>query len=73
MRVCHHARMTAFLTLREVEALTKLSRSTIERLERAGKFPHRRRVSARAVRWTAADIEKWLRGGGVAHAGYSAE
>jgi predicted DNA-binding transcriptional regulator AlpA len=57
--------MNGLLTLREVENLTRLSRSTIERLERAGKFPHRRRVSTRAVRWTATDIERWLCGGGV--------
>ncbi len=54
--------MNGLLTLREVESLTRLSRSTIERLERAGKFPARRRVSTRAVRWPAADVETWLRG-----------
>jgi predicted DNA-binding transcriptional regulator AlpA len=54
--------MNGLLTLREVEDLTRLSRSTIERLERAGKFPVRRRVSTRAVRWPAAEVERWLCG-----------
>lgn len=54
--------MQTLLKLREVEARTKLSRSTIDRLERAGKFPPRRHVSARAVRWLAAEIDEWVRG-----------
>jgi prophage regulatory protein len=54
--------MTGLLTLRDVEELTRLSRSTIERLERAGKFPLRRRVSTRAVRWAEAEVERWLCG-----------
>jgi prophage regulatory protein len=58
--------MSGLLTLREVESLTRLSRSTIERLERAGRFPPRRRVSTRAVRWPAAEVERWLCGEVVA-------
>ena len=34
-----YALMQSLLTLRDIESLTKLSRSTIERLERAGRFP----------------------------------
>lgn len=43
-----------------------LSRMTIDRLERAGRFPQRRRVSARAVRWLATEVDEWMRrsGGG---------
>jgi predicted DNA-binding transcriptional regulator AlpA len=57
--------MNGLLTLKEVESLTRLSRSTIERLERAGKFPLRRRVSKRAVRWPAQQVERWLCGEAV--------
>lgn len=54
--------MNGLLTIHQVEELTRLSRTTIARLERAGKFPARRRVSTRAVRWPAAEVEKWLCG-----------
>lgn len=64
MRVCDAARVQTLLTLREVEALTKLSRSTIDRLERDGRFPARRRVAARAVRWLASDVDEWVRSTG---------
>jgi prophage regulatory protein len=39
---------------------TKLSRSTIWRLERAGKFPARRQLSANAVGWLRSEVEAWL-------------
>jgi len=63
--------MDGLLRLREVESLTKLSRATIERLERAGKVPLRRRVSARAVRSLAAEVDLWLRGEAEAAAHHS--
>jgi predicted DNA-binding transcriptional regulator AlpA len=59
-----NARMGTLLTLRDVESLTKLSRSTIDRLEREGKFPPRRHVSSRAVRWLGDEVEAWMRRGG---------
>jgi len=45
----------------DVCAATKLSRSTIWRLERDGRFPRRVKLSIRAVGWRAADIEAWLK------------
>jgi predicted DNA-binding transcriptional regulator AlpA len=49
------------LRARDVQRLTGLSRSTLWRMERAGAFPARRQLSARAVGWIAREIEGWLR------------
>lgn len=43
----------------EVQTLTGLSRSTIDRLERAGGFPRRVILSENAVGWRKADILAW--------------
>ncbi len=48
------------LTQKQVVDLVGLSRTTIWRLERAGKFPRRRQVSTKAVRWNQAEIEDWI-------------
>jgi len=42
----------------EVRRLTRLSRSTIWRMESAGQFPARRQLSARAVGWVASEVEE---------------
>ena len=49
-----------FLTRQEVQALTKLSRSTIYRLMRAGEFPEPIRIARRSVRWHVSEIENYL-------------
>lgn len=46
-----------FPALREA---VSLSRATIFRLEREGKFPARRKLSSRSVGWLRADVEKWI-------------
>ncbi|MGH8311510.1 MAG: helix-turn-helix transcriptional regulator, partial [Steroidobacteraceae bacterium] len=51
----------ALLRLRQVQRLTGLSRSTIYRLERAGAFPSRVRLSARASAWPADEVGAWVR------------
>ena len=48
------------LRLRDVENATGLSRSTIYRHMKAGKFPKPRRTCGRTVRWLSKDIEAWL-------------
>mgnify|MGYP002813704002 CR=1 FL=1 len=48
------------LRLREVCGLTGLSRTTIWRLERAGTFPSRIRLSENSVGWLAQEISNWL-------------
>ena len=50
-----------FLRFKEVGLMCGLSRTTIWRMQRAGKFPERRRISANAVRWLAEDVEGWIR------------
>lgn len=48
-----------FLRIRQVMQLTGLSRMTIYRLELAGKFPKRRRLSENSVAWMESDIAAW--------------
>ena len=48
------------LRRREVEELTGLSRASIYRLKRDGRFPAPVRVSDTAVRWKASDITIWI-------------
>ena len=45
---------------RDVRKATKLSRSTRWRLERDGKFPRRRQLSANAVGWLRSEVEAWI-------------
>lgn len=55
-----------FLRIRQVMQLTGLSRMTIYRLERDGKFRRRRQLSENSVAWLASDIEGWADAGPVA-------
>ena len=48
-----------FLRIRQVMQLTGLSRMTIYRLELAGRFPKRRRLSENSVAWLESDIQAW--------------
>lgn len=43
----------------EVQRELGLSRSSIERLVRAGQFPRPRRLGPRAVAWPASEVERW--------------
>lgn len=45
---------------RDLPTLTGLSRTTIWRLERAGDFPKRIRLSAGAVGYRVSEIQVWL-------------
>lgn len=49
------------LELEEVLKLTKLSRTTIWRLTKRGKFPQPIRLSARRVAWLKSDVLLWLK------------
>jgi prophage regulatory protein len=49
------------LRLPQVELLCGLSRSSIYRLEAAGQFPQRVKLSVRSVAWPRAAVEKWLK------------
>lgn len=50
-----------FMREPEVCYTTGLSRTTRWRLEREGKFPQRRRISANAVGWLASEIHHWIK------------
>lgn len=45
----------------EVKRLVSLSRSTIFKLERAGQFPARRRVTERKVAWIEGEVQDWIK------------
>jgi prophage regulatory protein len=49
-----------FLKIDEVMEMTKLSQSSIYRLEQQGHFPQRVKLSERAVAWKAAEIRSWM-------------
>lgn len=51
-----------FLNWAEVQALVRMSRSTVWRLERAGKFPPRVRISAGRVAWRESEIRDFVAG-----------
>jgi prophage regulatory protein len=48
--------------IREPECvrLTGLSRSTRWRLERAGQFPRRRRISSSCIGWLRSELQAWI-------------
>ena len=48
------------LTRTEVEQIVKLRRSSIYNEMRAGRFPEPLKVTPKAVRWLARDIEDWI-------------
>ena len=48
------------LPRREVESMTGLSRTSIYRLMRLGRFPEPVRVGPKAVRWNEEELEDWL-------------
>lgn len=54
-------RLPRLVPFRELAQRVALSRSTIWRMERAGQFPKRRRLSVNKVAWWEPEIEEWLR------------
>ena len=52
--------MTRILRREEVQRITGLSKTSIWRLERAGRFPARRKLGARRVGWCETDVAAWL-------------
>jgi prophage regulatory protein len=53
-------RLPRLLPFREVAQRVALSRSTIWRMERAGQFPKRRRLSVNKVAWYEPEVEEWV-------------
>jgi prophage regulatory protein len=54
------ARSEAIIREPECRRITGLSRSTRWRLERAGNFPRRRKISPGATGWLASEIAAWV-------------
>ena len=50
------------LRRRDVERITSISRASIYRLMRDGRFPEPLKVGPRAVRWRESEINSWLEG-----------
>jgi prophage regulatory protein len=50
----------SYLRESDVLGITKLSKSTRWRLEKAGLFPKRRRLSAKAVGWLESEVKQWI-------------
>ena len=50
----------AILRWPAVTEISGLSRSTIWRLERDGKFPKRRQLGPKSVGWLKSEIEAWI-------------
>ena len=48
------------LKLNDVVEITGASVSTINRWEKAGKFPARKKLGIKAMGWLASDIQKWM-------------
>lgn len=48
------------LSRAQVIAAVSYSRSQIDRLERAGRFPRRIKLGSRRVAWRADEIAKWV-------------
>lgn len=49
-----------FYRFPELEQRVGLSRTTIWRLERAGQFPARRKLSSNTVGWDQREVEEWM-------------
>lgn len=48
------------LNFHELHEKTKLARSTIFKLEKAGQFPKRRRYGSRTIRWLESEVDEWI-------------
>jgi prophage regulatory protein len=58
--IMQHQNYLKFLREPQVYALTGLSKSTRWRLEKEGRFPKKRQLSAKSVGWLAQEIEEWI-------------
>jgi prophage regulatory protein len=54
--------MQCLIRLPEVRRLTGLSRTSIYRLEREGRFVARVRIGDRAIAWRLAEVVAWIEG-----------
>jgi prophage regulatory protein len=52
--------MDKFLHRKEVEDITGLKDPTLWREEKAGRFPKRRKITARRVGWLYSEVKEWV-------------
>lgn len=52
--------MKRLLSFDELKSKVALSRSSIWRLERQGKFPERRKISTNRVGWIEQEVDQWI-------------
>ncbi|MDE2980877.1 MAG: AlpA family phage regulatory protein [Gemmatimonadota bacterium] len=52
--------MLEILRCSQVERIVGVSKTTIYRLMRQGRFPRPRRLSKNAVGWPRSEVEEWL-------------
>lgn len=52
---------TKLIRLSELAKLIGLSKSTIWRLIRAGRFPRAKRIAPNSVAWLESDVSDWVR------------
>ena len=65
IRATNHRRrdeMQKFLRQDEVIERTRLSRTSVWRLERAGTFPKRRQIIGSKICWIESEIDEWIQG-----------
>lgn len=51
-----------FLSLKEVEYITSLKKSTIYALIQSGDFPYQRPITLRRRAWLATEVDQWISG-----------
>ena len=49
-----------FMREPEILKITGLSRATIVRLEKEGRFPLRRKISRQCVGWLSSEVDQWM-------------
>lgn len=54
--------MNRLIRFKDVKERVGISRSTVWRMEREGKFPSRRLISKNSVAWVEKEIETWIEG-----------
>lgn len=52
--------MDRLLRFGEVQKLVGLSRVSVWRMERLGKFPKRRKLGLNSVAWISSEIDEWI-------------
>ncbi len=56
-----HAVMERIIRVKELQALTSLSRSTLWRLRQTSDFPPSIRLSPGVIGWRLSSVEEWLK------------